>query len=65
MVLPGGLGVDCEILPESFVVLDDVVVVVLPRPVVHVPDGGQASIALHLLFRINYKEYHNRIGGSA
>jgi hypothetical protein len=38
-------------------VLDDVVVVVLSSPVVHVSDRGQACLALHLLFRINYKEY--------
>lgn len=62
MVLPGGLRVYCEILPESLVVLDNVVVVVLSGPVVHVPDGGKTCIAVHLLFRINYKEHQNRIG---
>ena len=36
----GGLGVDCEILMQAFVVLDHVVVVVLSGPVVHVSDRG-------------------------
>lgn len=57
VVLFGWLRIHCEILGEAFVVLDDVVVVVLSSPVVHVSDRGQACLALHLLFRINYKEY--------
>ncbi len=48
MVLFGGLGVHGEALMLALIVLDDVVVVVFTRAVVHVLDGWQTAALVHI-----------------